>query len=146
MLYVAGSAVAATVKHLLALTDANGVVVAAKPKWVCGVVCTQDRARATVDLLFERPMYVAPFERVPGLGRFILRDEGVIMGMGRILELKQKHCCVCWDTRVFIVEKGVIEATHIQQIGYSFNSRSFRCNSSIALSEVFALSGTCVGS
>lgn len=48
MLYVAGSAVAATVKHLLALTDADGVVVAAKPKWVCGVVGTQDRARGTV--------------------------------------------------------------------------------------------------
>lgn len=48
-----------------------------------------------MDLLFERPMYVAPFERVPGLGRFILRDEGVIMGMGRIVELKQKHWCVC---------------------------------------------------
>ena len=101
---------------------------------------------ATVDLLFERPMYVAPFERVPGLGRFILRDEGVIMGMGRILELTQKPSCSCWNTRVGIVEKWVIEATHIQQIGYSFNSRSFRCNSSIALSEVFALSGTCVGS
>ena len=34
MLYVAGSAVAATVKHLLAVTDAQGVEIAAKPKCV----------------------------------------------------------------------------------------------------------------
>ena len=34
MLYVAGSAVAATVKHLLAITDAEGAVLNAKPK--CG--------------------------------------------------------------------------------------------------------------
>ena len=62
---------------------------------------------ATVDLLFERPMYVAPFERVPGLGRFILRDEGVIMGMGRILELKQKHLlCLLEYKSVYSGERG----------------------------------------
>ena len=35
MLYVAGSAVAATVKHLLAITDAEGVVLTSKPKCGC---------------------------------------------------------------------------------------------------------------
>ena len=56
-------------------------------------------------------MYVAPFERVPGLGRFILRDEGVIMGMGRIVELKQKHCCVC-----FPANKQVTRSVHVASV------------------------------
>lgn len=36
MLYVAGSVVAATVKHLLAVTDADGAVLGAKPKCASG--------------------------------------------------------------------------------------------------------------
>ena len=85
-----------------------------------------------VDLLFERPMYVAPFERVPGLGRFILRDEGVIMGMGRIMELKQKHWRVCLvevflecSMNSLIILWRVTVHDH-QQTSHSLSSRSFR--------------------
>ena len=45
----------------------------------------------SVELVLEHEIFVAPFSKIPALGRFIMRDKGFTMGIGRITEvLKSK--------------------------------------------------------
>ena len=45
---------------------------------------------ANIELALDYSIYITSFEKIPVLGRFIMRDEGKTVGIGRILEVKQK--------------------------------------------------------
>ena len=53
---------------------------------------------ALAELALEREVYMAPFQSIPLLGRFIMREEGITLGIGKVVEVKpskfHKMCCV----------------------------------------------------
>lgn len=51
-----------------------------------------------IDVVVDHTLFVAPFNKIPSLGRFVLRDAGATIAIGTILELKKpsKNCSVCY--------------------------------------------------
>lgn len=42
----------------------------------------------SVELALQHEVFVAPVSKIPQLGRFIIRQEGETLGIGRVTELK----------------------------------------------------------
>ena len=40
-------------------------------------------------MVVDNPLFIAPFDKIPSLGRFVLRDAGATIAIGTILELKK---------------------------------------------------------
>ena len=43
----------------------------------------------SVELALDREVFAAPVKSIPLLGRFIMREEGVTLGIGKVTEVKK---------------------------------------------------------
>ena len=53
---------------------------------------------AKIDVIVDHTLFIAPFDKIPSLGRFVLRDAGATIAIGTIVELKKqfsKNWTVC---------------------------------------------------
>ncbi|KAK8827701.1 hypothetical protein WA577_007248 [Blastocystis sp. JDR] len=83
LVHIAGSMVSGVIQHVVALIDAEGKVLQKKPKVVKG------GQWVSVELALDREVFAAPVKSIPLLGRFIMREEGVTLGIGKVTEVKK---------------------------------------------------------
>ena len=50
---------------------------------------------AKIDVIVDHTLFIGPFDKIPSLGRFVLRDAGATIAIGTIVELK-KQCSKNW--------------------------------------------------
>lgn len=69
----------------------------------------------SVELALDREVFAAPVKSIPLLGRFIMREEGVTLGIGKVTEVKRskfhKLLCVCLTSNEWevITEQAVMK-------------------------------------
>ena len=84
-------------------------------------------------MVVDHTLFVAPFNKIPSLGRFVLRDAGATIAIGTILELKKpsKNCSVCYKHVISNTSSSVhVVATFISTSELlSSNNRSISSNS-----------------
>ena len=93
VLHLANSSTVGVVQHMLALVDSEGKVLQNKPKYFIYLYSHVYRIVrggqwVSVEFALQHEVYVAPVTKIPLLGRFIMRYDGLTLGIGRITELK----------------------------------------------------------